>query len=253
MITPNVFNLQEKYSNNIIRPGEKAFLQDYADTITPLVAPTSEAWVGLNADWKQLHAGYGIGGELMELNLEVGLVPIVKEFGDLLFYSVVIITTVPSGWLMFENLIEEPLDVSSIKYPRIDPVTCMTFHYEVVSDIIKRKMFYGVHEESDIKLMRNLVNALVLLKINYGITVESFNTIFERLCNDPNVDRSELAIKLFNNDFRYFTNAYDLITIGTFNLEKLLKGVNARYASGKFDKQDALDKKDATPIETSRQ
>lgn len=243
--------LAELFSQNRITDEEFMFLRKYNDQIRVLVSPANKAWNGSIRDWQQLHAAFGIAGELIELQLEVDLKALVKEFGDLLFYNVMMIDWVPNGWAVFKAMREDNIDPDGMAYSRSDTVTAMNYHQEIIVDTMKRKMFYCIPPAPDweIMMIRNVVNSLVFMKSCYQETLNTYDVIGQRLiANLPPEDQAQGKIDFVNiylgGDETYFTDPRDLTSIGRRNLNKLLTGKNARYASGAFSKDDAIAKKD---------
>ena len=250
-------HLKKEFNKSLITITEFSFLEEYRTKISVLLAPPNSGWVGPTNEWNQLHCAYGIAGELLELENETNLIPLIKEFGDCLFYLVNLIDTIPSCWTTVKHMIHDDLVYDEKFYCHISFKSCLIRHVDEIADMVKRKIFYGNMTVDPVVLTRHIVSALVFLKMGYASCVNSYDEIYSRLvASSINADEAaHWKDVICMNDDTVFSEQRDLIAIGKRNLNKLLLGKNARYASGTFNVQDSIAKKDAVedgkPLPTS--
>lgn len=238
--------LAKEYDAHIITSQEALYLHSYCAEVHPLLAPPSVWWNGAIADWHQLHCSYGLMGELLELENETNIVPLVKEFGDVLFYLINLIESTNS-WRDFNHMFRDDLVFDGDFYCHLNNRACLIRHVDVLCDLVKRKIFYGNAEIDTVELTRHIISALTYLKMGYISCMNSYEDIYNRLLASSATEEEKLHwTNVFcAGDDTIFTEDRSLITLANRNLNKLLKGKNARYAGGKFSLEDSIAKKDS--------
>jgi hypothetical protein len=238
--------VRKEFNNGLITITEASFLYNYCEQVHKLMAPPNEEWQGSVRDWNQLHCAYGLMGELLELENETNLIPIIKEFGDILFYLINLVESTNS-WKTLKYMIHDDLAFDEEFYCHLNFKSCLIHHVDVIADMIKRRVFYGNKAIDEVILTRHIVSALVFLKLGYASCLNGYEEIYNRIlasCTTPE-ESAHWKEVITSNDDTIFTETRDLTAIANRNLFKLLKGRNARYASGKFTLEDSIAKKDA--------
>jgi hypothetical protein len=238
--------IRKEYYRGHITIMEASYLFNYCEQVHKLMAPPNEEWQGSVRDWNQLHCAYGLMGELLELENETNLIPIIKEFGDILFYLINLVESTNS-WKTLKYMIHDDLAFDEDFYCHLNFKACLIRHVDVIADMIKRRIFYGNRAVDEVMITRHIVSALVFLKLGYASCLNGYEEIYNKIqaaCTTPE-ESAHWKDVMTSNDETIFTETRDLRAIANRNLNKLLTGKNARYASGKFSLEDSIAKKDA--------
>ncbi len=196
-----------------------SLVQEYIDMVTNLLSPPNlynavtdkESYDQLNADLNLIHCALGVSGEALELSLANDNINFKEELGDICFYTVGVL-------IHRQKKIENSGSLVDGIYSYVDSMITggpssvhrLLTACELVNNYVKKLVFYR-----QLVLKNGVPTHIALFDGSLAVLKE---------------------IHLF----------HPLPEIMQANMEKLLKGENARYKSGKFSTEEATMRRDKT-------